>query len=200
MDDRSKSAPPWRLKLFCWVLLAMFSAVLAEVPAGSSPMLLYHPWGLLVVTPLYGLHLLFFATIVYRWGRPTFFTLFFAGALFGLYEAYITKVLWNPTWTGDYHHLAGLVVEPTLMMTLFWHNWMAFILAAGGRRVVADALAHGAGRAARAAASVVGAAGSPRLAAGWRGVDFWAVRQRAAHPTEEPQVAFAVVCGPGACS
>ncbi|MFO7944382.1 MAG: hypothetical protein R6U51_08825 [Anaerolineales bacterium] len=58
----------------------------------------FHAWGLLVVVPLYGLHILVLAHLVYRSPQPHFPSLIFAGMLFGLYEAYLTKVLWDPPW------------------------------------------------------------------------------------------------------
>lgn len=124
----NKEGAPLHLKIFCWIILTVLSAVLAEVPATSMPDLLINPWGLCVTTPLYGLHILFFATLVYRYGRPTFFSLFFAGALFGLYEAYLTKMLWAPTWNPKPISLGGVAVIETIILTLWWHNWMAFIL------------------------------------------------------------------------
>jgi hypothetical protein len=68
------------------------------------------------------------ASLVFRRGRVSFPTLFLAGAILGLYEAYITKVIWSPTW-GDVHpSLGGIAVVQTAILVLFWHPVMAFVL------------------------------------------------------------------------
>lgn len=121
-------SPPLRLKLFGWFILTLLSACIAEIPAGSSPRILFQVWGWMVTIPLYGLHLLLLATLVCWLGRPTLYALFFAGSIFGLYEAYITKVIWTPTWDAHPWRLGGVGVSTSIMLTLWWHNWMAFIL------------------------------------------------------------------------
>ena len=81
-----------------WIILAALSTFFAEVFSGSDMFPFFHPWGLLVVVPLYGLHIILLSSLVYRAGKPRFASLVFAGMLFGLYEAYLTKVLWAPPW------------------------------------------------------------------------------------------------------
>ena len=91
-------APPFLVRLLFWLILGAFSVFFAEVTAGSSPFPWIDAWGLFVVLPLYGLHVLFLAWIVVpRARRISLPTLFVAGALFGMYEAYITKVLFDPS-------------------------------------------------------------------------------------------------------
>ena len=51
----------------------------------------FDPFSVLVTCPLYALHILVLGSIVLRHPRPLFASLFFAGVIFGLYEAYITK-------------------------------------------------------------------------------------------------------------
>ncbi len=68
------------------------------------------------------------AWIVCRFSKPRLYTLFLAGIVFGLYEAYITKVLWvgwgpDTTW-----FLGGIAVVETTTLLLFWHPFMAFII------------------------------------------------------------------------
>ena len=84
-----------KAKYLFWLIMGALSTVLAEVVAGSSPFPFFDAWGILVVFPLYTLHILVLSYIVFRKCVPTLKNLFLAGALFGLYEAYITKVLWT---------------------------------------------------------------------------------------------------------
>ncbi len=108
-----------------WFLLAAYSAFFAEVFAGSDMFPFFNLWGILVVVPLYGLHTLILITIIYRYGRPTLATLVFAGGLFGLYEAYITKMLWRPDWEA-WITIADVAVVEVLVL-LWWHTWLSFI-------------------------------------------------------------------------
>jgi hypothetical protein len=116
-------------KWLFWLNIGLVSTFFAEVVSGSDMFPYFHVWGILVVVPLYGLHCLVLATLVFRYGRPTLPALFFAGTLFGLYEAYITKVLWTPPWNGNGAlKIADVALAETLVLVFFWHVWMSFIL------------------------------------------------------------------------
>jgi hypothetical protein len=123
-------ALPLRAKLVTWLLLACTSVWLAEVTATSSrfPFVTLEGWVMLV--PLYGLHSLLGGWLVMRARRVTWPVVYLPGVLFGLYEAYITKVLWDPTWAkADWHWQAGgLYLAQTAILVLFWHPVFAFIL------------------------------------------------------------------------
>ena len=119
---------PTKKKLLFWLILAILSVILAEVTCYSSPFPFFDGWGLLVVLPLYGLHTLFLAGLLYRNKQVSLPALFLAGLLFGLYEAYITKVLWDPTWGDKTTMIAGIAGLQTGVLVLFWHPWFAFIL------------------------------------------------------------------------
>ncbi len=110
-----------------WIILAAFSTFCAEVFSGSDMFPFFHGWGLLVVVPLYGLHILLLASLVYRGPRPQFSSLIFAGLIFGLYEAYLTKVLWAPPW-GDPVIIAEIAPIETLVLVFWWHAWFSFII------------------------------------------------------------------------
>jgi hypothetical protein len=120
--------PPARLKILFWIILGAFSVFFAEVVSGSYIFPYFTIWGILVVCPLYTLHLLVLSYIVFNYGRPSLHTLFVAGALFGMYEAYMTKVLWDPTWGDAAFSLGGIAVLETVLLVLFWHPFMAFII------------------------------------------------------------------------
>jgi hypothetical protein len=110
-----------------WIILAAFSAFFAEVFSGSDMFPFFHSWGLLVVVPLYGLHIILLGSLVFRRPRPVFPSLVFAGMVFGLYEAYITKVLWSPPW-GTGVVAAGIAPIETLVLVFWWHAWFSFII------------------------------------------------------------------------
>jgi hypothetical protein len=110
-----------------WIILASFSTFFAEVFSGSDMFPFFHGWGLLVVVPLYGLHIILLASLVYRAPQPRFSSLVFGGMIFGLYEAYLTKVLWAPPW-GDPVIIAGFAPIETLVLVFWWHAWFSFII------------------------------------------------------------------------
>lgn len=122
------SRVPFQVKLGCWFMLGCWSAGLAEVVSGASPFVFASPWGLLITVPLYLLHAIVLVTVVH-WlsGRLTFGSLYLAGALFGLYEAYLTKVIWTPTWEPIPVQLAGIYPFETGLLVLLWHPLMAFV-------------------------------------------------------------------------
>jgi hypothetical protein len=116
-------------RFFFWFLLSIFSTFFAEVTVGSAPLVFFKPDGWLLTVPVYGLHILVLAPLVIRVGRvPAWQSLYLAGMIFGLYEAYMTKILWLPTWNPGSFHLGGIAVAETLLLVFFWHPVMAFIV------------------------------------------------------------------------
>ena len=124
--DHENPLPKKHRWLF-WLILAAFSTFFAEVFSGSDMFPFFSAWGLLVVVPLYGLHTLLLAHLVYRADKPRFPSLVFAGMIFGLYEAYLTKVLWAPPW-GDPIIIAEFAPVETLVLVFWWHCWFSFII------------------------------------------------------------------------
>ena len=120
--------PSARSKLFFWLILGCLSTYFAEVWSGSQIYTFYNLMSYILVIPLYTLHILFLWGLIWRIGRPWLYALFPAGCLFGLYEAYITKVLWNPTWETDMPRLFGIALTETMVLVLFWHCFMSFII------------------------------------------------------------------------
>lgn len=115
-------------KIFFWIILGSLSVFFAEVISGSDMFPFFHMWGLLVIVPLYTIHILVLAHIVFSYGKPRLYPLFIAGAIFGMYEAYITKVLWDPFWGESLFSFGGIAVAETILLVLFWHAFMAFII------------------------------------------------------------------------
>ena len=128
MESSINIQPSKKLKIFLWIILGALSVFFAEVVSGSDMFPFFHIWGLLIIFPLYTLHILVLSYIVFNYGKPRLYTLFIAGAIFGMYEAYITKVLWNPPWGDPLFSLAGIAVIEAIVLVLFWHPFMAFII------------------------------------------------------------------------
>ncbi|MBI4257778.1 MAG: hypothetical protein HY619_02385 [Thaumarchaeota archaeon] len=124
----SAIGPSRRLKAFFWIILGVYSVFFAEVVSGSDVFPFFHAWGLLVVFPLYALHMLVLSHVVFRYGKPLLSVLFSAGAIFGLYEAYMTKVLWDPPWGDPVVSIGGMAIVEFIVLVLFWHPVMSFII------------------------------------------------------------------------
>ena len=129
MSESIGTKPGRRHKVLFWIILGAFSTFFAEVIAGSTPFPFFAPWGILIVFPLYFLHTLFFFSIVFSYGKPTLGSLYAAGLLFGMYEAYLTKVvLTSYSADGPMLSVGGIAIFETLLLVLFWHSILAFML------------------------------------------------------------------------
>ena len=132
MDEKREpeimNPPSTSTKILFWIILGCLSTFFAEVISGSYPYPFTTFWGLLFVYPLYTLHILVLVTVIYRYGKPSFSNLFVAGCIFGMYEAYITKVLWSPPWAPDAFRIGGIAVSELLVIAFFWHPFMSFII------------------------------------------------------------------------
>ena len=116
-------------KFAFWMLVGMFSVVFVEVPSGSTMFPFFTLWGLLVVLPLYLLHSVFLMAVIFAFGRPNFWTLYSAGTLFGMYEAYITKVVWTSFRPeGPWITVGGIALFETMILVLFLHPLLAFVV------------------------------------------------------------------------
>lgn len=82
--------------LFARLLIGLIVLICAEVFSGASlRMGLWHPWTILVTYWLYFAHFFFLTTLAVRTGRTSLSALYLWGVLFGLYESWITKVIWS---------------------------------------------------------------------------------------------------------
>lgn len=125
----AQAAPSGKRKFAFWLIAGMLSVVCVEVPAGSTMFPFFTIWGVLVVWPLYLLHSVFLAAVVFRFGKPGFWPLYSAGILYGMYEAYITKVVWvsfRPE--GPFYSLGGIALFETIICALFLHPLLAFVI------------------------------------------------------------------------
>ncbi len=118
------------LKYLLLLLLSLTSVFFAEVIAGSYKYPLYELWGIFVVVPLYGLHTIVLLYVIKKTlgnRKVMFASLYFAGTIFGLYEAYLTKVLWvglSPDSLIVFH----IAIIDFLVLVFLWHPLMSFII------------------------------------------------------------------------
>lgn len=117
--------------LFARVLIGLIVLICAEVFSGASLRLgLWHPWTVLVTYWLYFAHFFFLATLAIRTGRTSLSSLYLWGVLFGLYESWITKVIWHG-YNGDGKFVMGSIGPygfSEISMVFLFHPVVSFIL------------------------------------------------------------------------
>ncbi len=124
----TRKHPGFWVKAFFWLIVATYSVFFAEVLSGSFIFPFFNVWGYLVLLPLYGIHALLLFTLVVRWGNRSFESLFSVGLLFGLYEAFITKVIFSPPDGRSPFFFLEVDWLQVSVLVLWWHMFMAFII------------------------------------------------------------------------
>ena len=127
VDER----PSYRRRLVLFLLVGSLSMFFTEVFAGSAPLWFISWWGLLVTFPLYLVHLLFFLNVAMRTRRTSVGHLYLFGVFIGLYESWITKVLWSgyPGTEGPLMGtFLGIAALEFSVLVFFWHPVFAFVL------------------------------------------------------------------------
>ena len=113
------------------LLIGTLSMLFAEVFSGASQAWFFNPLSLLLAFPLYMAHTLFFLWIALRLEKTSIRQLYLFGTIFGLYESWITKVLWagymDATGPGM-GTLFGIAIPEFPVLVFFWHPIMAFIM------------------------------------------------------------------------
>jgi hypothetical protein len=113
-----------------FLLIGVLSMLYAELFSGASHIWYLDAWSLLVTFPLYLVHVLFFLNLAFLSGKTSLVHLYLWGTLFGLYESWITQVLWIGY--GVQGLLAGTVlgigIGEFLALVFFWHPILSFIL------------------------------------------------------------------------
>lgn len=105
--DGNRAGSSWLRVVFARLLIGLVVLICAEVFSGASLRLgLWHPWTLVVTYWLYFAHFFFFTTLAVRTGRTSLSSLYLWGVLFGLYESWITKVIWHG-YSGDGKFVMG---------------------------------------------------------------------------------------------
>lgn len=113
------------------LLIGCLSMLFAEVFSGASQAWFINVWGVLLTFPLYLSHVLFFLWIALKFKKTSLSQLYFFGAIFALYESWITKVLWAgyPDSVGPGSGtILGLGIAEFPILVFFWHPIMSFIL------------------------------------------------------------------------
>lgn len=113
-----------------FLLIGVLSMLYAELFSGASQIWYLDIWSLLVTFPLYLVHMLFFLALAFSTGKTSPVHLYLWGILFGLYESWITQVLWvgydsNGPLIGM---ICGIGAGEFLALVFFWHPIFSFIL------------------------------------------------------------------------
>ena len=130
----SEGNPPgtWRSNIvFPRLLIGLIVLICAEVFSGASIQVgLWHPWTWVVTYWLYFAHFFFFTTLAVRTGRTSLWSLYLWGVLFGLYESWITKVIWYG-YSGDGKLVMGSIGPygfSEISMVFLFHPLASFII------------------------------------------------------------------------
>ncbi|MHC4396306.1 MAG: hypothetical protein ACYS1A_11695 [Planctomycetota bacterium] len=116
-------------RIFFGFLLSTLSMALPEVITMNDPIPWIHPMGYVLGYPVYGLHILVLGGLMYKYSRIGIVTIMSYGGLFGLYEGYLIKQLWNPNWGAELTvQIGGVRVVHTLMLVFFVHPVLAFLV------------------------------------------------------------------------
>ena len=117
-------------KIVLILLLGGLSMFFAEVFSGSSVLWFLQPWSWLVTLPLYMFHTLLLLNLAMIFKRRSLTSLYLWGVIFGLYESWITKVVWGGYMNGSpaVGTAFGFAIIEAPLIVLFWHPVMSFIM------------------------------------------------------------------------
>ncbi|MDG3005034.1 hypothetical protein [Paludisphaera mucosa] len=117
--------------VFARLLIGLMVLICAEVFSGASLGIgLWNPWTLVMTFWLYFAHFFFFTTLAIWTGRTSFWALYLWGVLYGLYESWITKVIWYG-YGGDGKVVMGRIGAfgfSEMSMAFIFHPVMSFIV------------------------------------------------------------------------
>ena len=117
--------------VFPRLLIGLVILICAEVFSGASIQVgLWNPWTWVVTYWLYFAHFFFFTTLAVRTGRTSLWSLYLWGVLFGLYESWITKVIWHG-YGGDGKFAMGSIGPygySEISMVFIFHPVASFLL------------------------------------------------------------------------
>ena len=120
------------MRLFFLLWVALLSFGLPEVFAGTGKGWLTRPDVYILALPLYTLHFLLLCHIAVKTRRTSWPALYLFGVLFGLYESWITKVIWSGYPGSDGFAFGSFGqwfgVHETLGLVLFYHPVTSFLL------------------------------------------------------------------------
>lgn len=110
------------------VALGLLSAFWAESTISSSVFLFRDPFSLLVTVPLYALHAILLAYLITWRCSPRLYIIYTAGMVFGLYEAYVTKMLFHHAWDSPQLEWIGVSWFAFPLLVFWYHPIFAFIV------------------------------------------------------------------------
>ena len=116
--------------LFVILFAGILSVFYAEVLSGSSILWFLDPFGYLVLLPLYMFHLVILYNFAVMFHRNSPRSLYLFGVLFGLYETWMTKVVWAGFPGSDQPLLGaplGFAIAEMSIVVFVWHPFMSFI-------------------------------------------------------------------------
>ncbi|MGY5879388.1 MAG: hypothetical protein RTV31_04010 [Candidatus Thorarchaeota archaeon] len=112
------------------VLFGFLSMIISQVFAGTSPLWFLGASDWFMVLPLYWAHALLLLNLAMRYERTSLTQLYLWGIIFGLFEGWITKVIWAG-YVGRvpiFGTFLGFAVGEFLVIALFWHAFFSFIV------------------------------------------------------------------------
>ncbi len=129
--EPSRNSPYRAPVVFARLLIGLIVMICAELFSGASLKLgFWHPVTLILTYWLYFGHFFIFTTLAVRTGRTSLGALYLWGILFGLYESWITKVIWNG-YGEDGKFVMGSIGPygfSEISMVFLFHPVMSFIL------------------------------------------------------------------------
>lgn len=130
-DDRINTERiPWLIKFLSLLLVGMISTTFAEMWLGFVFIMPNTALLLLLMIPFYGLHVIFYYNLSLYFRRTSFVSLYWWGTLFGLYEAWVTTMVYYGYvnvigHSGEYF---GIAIYEYFANVFFWHPMNSFIL------------------------------------------------------------------------
>jgi hypothetical protein len=117
--------------IFPRLFIGLIVFTCAEVFSGASLQVgLWHPWTWIVTYWLYLAHFFFLISLAIRTGKTSIWALYLWGVIFGLYESWITKVIWYG-YSGDGNFAIGNIGPygySEISMVFIFHPVMSFIV------------------------------------------------------------------------
>lgn len=116
--------------LLAIILFGILTMIFAEVFFGSSPLWFLGIGGWLVTLPLYGAHALLFLNLAMRYERTSLTQLYLWGVVFGLFDGWITKVIWAGYMGSapQFGTFLGFAIGEFIVRVLFWHPLFSFTI------------------------------------------------------------------------
>ena len=112
------------------VVFGFLSMIISQVFTGTSPLWFLGATNWFMILPLYWAQSLLLINLALRYERTSITQLYLWGVIFGLFEGWITKVIWVG-YMGETPALGeflGFAVGEFLIYVLFWHAVFSFVL------------------------------------------------------------------------